>query len=154
MEPRWPQSAAVDHKRCCCGFEALAGEWDLRFATVSGGSNLLISIEANTLSCLSGTLNSKLEEGVKLADLIFAVDAEAPDQVQINFRNFVIPPGANPILPNGGTADIVMESEQIGEGTFCGAITVNLFTPFVTASAGTFNAGTIGGNEPETEECP
>jgi hypothetical protein len=138
-----------------CGFDSLAGTYDLNFETASGGSTLGLVIEPNDLTCLAGNFTSKIDEGALIGDLVSAeADPDNEGQLLVSFRNFIIAPMVNPLLPDGGTADVLLKTTTIGEGTFCGDITISLFDPFATDSDGTFNAGTIGGNEPVGNECP
>jgi hypothetical protein len=76
-----------------------------------------------------------------------------PGQIFFTFRNFVIPPGANPILPDGGTADLELHSDQNENGEVCGRLVMSLFEPFMIDSDGTFRAGLAGTNDPTTAEC-
>jgi hypothetical protein len=124
-----------------CGYEDLAGDYEIFFMTLSGGSNLYLTLEPDALQCLGGELGSKTTEGLVLARVTGASLDEAEGNTGgafILLRNFVIPPGANPLLPDGGVADMELRSDQVLEDGFCGRILVNLFSPFALPSNGTF----------------
>jgi hypothetical protein len=124
-----------------CGYEDLAGDYEIFFETLSGGSNLTLTLEPDALQCLGGELGSKTTEGLVLARVTGASLDEAEGNTGgafILLRNFVIPPGANPLLPDGGIADMELRSDQVLEDGFCGRILVGLFSPFALPSNGTF----------------
>lgn len=139
-----------------CGLAPFAGTWDLKFETQSSqGNPTLVTLEMAThpLTCLTGAWIAKSDGETMLATLQQA--SALPDgQVELQMRNFRIPPGANPLLANGGTADVEIVSTEADSaaGTMCGTVSVNLFDPFPTASAGTFAASNSG--EPAESSCP
>lgn len=139
-----------------CGLDAFAGDYNLKFETAaSAGNPTLLTLELAThpLTCLQGQWVSKTD-GSTLATLQEAFPL-ADDQLQLNMRNFRIPPGANPILPNGGTADVTITSTtavSTAPANMCGTVVVSLFQPFELDSAGTFAA--LVGSDPAEARCP
>lgn len=139
-----------------CGLAPFAGTWDLKFETQSSqGNPTLVTLEMAThpLTCLTGAWIAKSDGETVLATLQQA--SPLPDgQLELQMRNFRIPPGANPLLANGGTADVEIITTQADSdaGTMCGTVSVNLFLPFTLASAGTFAASNSG--EPAESSCP
>jgi len=140
-----------------CGLDAFAGNYDFKFETASSAGNpTLVSLQLAThpLTCLQGAWVSKTD-GTTVVATVQEVLPIADDQIQINMRNFGIPPGANPVLPNGGAADVTITStvaDSADPKNMCGTLVVNLFDPFVLASAGTFAAEV--GSEPAEPRCP
>ena len=140
-----------------CGLDDFAGTYDFKFETASSAGNpTLVSLELTThpLTCLQGAWVSKTD-GTTVVASVQEVLPLAADQLQINMRNFIIPPGANPLLPNGGAADVVITStvaDSAAPQNMCGTLSVNLFDPFTLASAGTFAAEV--GTEPAEPRCP
>ena len=136
-----------------CAFTSLAGAYHLQFMTSAGVTNVFMNLEADSFTCLDGTLVSKINEGEVIARLQAASPAEdAADQVFLNFRNFIIAPGANPLLPDGGKSDMKFTSTSV-EGAFCGSLVAGLFEPFALDSQGTFNTTLADGAEPASPAC-
>jgi hypothetical protein len=120
-----------------CAEGAVEGEFELYFMTLSGGSNLLLNLRPDALSCVGGELLSKTTEGLQLGRVAGVTDVEGARVLTI--RNFLIPPGSNPLLPNGAVADMSLTIAQQGEGSLCGDIRVAVFKDIMIASNGTFN---------------
>lgn len=136
-----------------CAFTDLAGEYHLQFMTSAGVTNVFMNLTADSFTCLDGTLVSKVNEGEVISRLQAASPAEgAADQVFLNFRNFVIAPGANPLLPDGGKSDMRLTATNLPDA-FCGEIEAALFEPFATTSQGTFNTAAADGDEPASPAC-
>lgn len=136
-----------------CAFAGLAGNYHLQFMTSAGVTNVFMNLEADDFTCLDGNLVSKINEGEVIGRLQGASPVDgAADQVFLNFRNFTIAPGANPLLPDGGKADLQLSSTSV-DGAFCGDLVAALFEPFALDSQGTFNTALADGDEPASPAC-
>ncbi|GMV40525.1 MAG: hypothetical protein AMXMBFR64_22410 [Myxococcales bacterium] len=129
----------------------LTGTYTLKFITDTQKgqgappSELGLRLEASDEEgeCFTGALLSLLNPGEELAT-IEKVEQLGSDVV-FTAKNFKIPPGANPLLPNGGTANITFTASLSGDGRLCGTIVFGLFEPFALNSNGTFAAALDGG---------
>ena len=146
-----------------CGFEDLAGRyvaWYITQTQIDQGADpteLRLVLEPNPVTCLQGYFESVTNPGEILNPVYFATAAEGnADLPVIHFRNFVIPPGANPILPNGGRSDIIFTSTQeISENaSFCGDLTFSLFEPFPLVNDGFFSIGLEDSAATDGPRCP
>jgi hypothetical protein len=136
-----------------CPWIGLAGEYHLQFNTTAGVTNVFLNLEEEPLTCLGGTIVSKLNEGEVIARLQGASEnPDAEGQVFLNFRNFMIAPGANNLLPGGGTSDMMFYSTSFQDG-LCGNLTAALFEPSALTSMGTFNTSPASGDEPGSPAC-
>ena len=129
----------------------LSGTYSLKFITDTQKgqgappSDVGLKLEASAAEgvCYTGALLSLITAGEELAT-IESVQQIGSDVV-FTAKNFAIPPGANPLLPDGGKADITFTASLSGDGRLCGTIVFGLFEPFALASNGTFAAALDGG---------
>lgn len=136
-----------------CGTEAYAQTYELNFKTDAQGAPTVISLplEGHPLVCLTGTAESLTTEDLTIAKVQYGT-LDASGNLVVQLRNFLIPPGASVVLPNGGVADVFLTSTELAADFFCGDIVFTLFDPFPLESTGTFAAGTEG-NEPTGITC-
>lgn len=138
----------------------LGGTWSVLFITDTqkgqgappSDVGLRLEASGDPATCYTGALMSRLEEGKELATIESVV--QIGNEVKFTAKNFEIPPGANPLLPNGGKADVEFTATTTSAGTLCGTIVFGLFEPFALKSNGTFAATLDGGGFKVTEpEC-
>lgn len=68
-------------------------------------------------------------------------------------RDFVIPPDQEPLLPDGGTAEMTLDAVIVDADRFCGPLDFHLLTPFDLHQAGSFGAYRVGAIEPGGAGC-
>lgn len=68
-------------------------------------------------------------------------------------EGFQIPPGQEPLLPDGGTAVVTLDAAIVDADRFCGLLDFHLLTPFDIRQSGAFGAYRIGVAEPKGPGC-
>lgn len=73
--------------------------------------------------------------------------------VELVVEGFLIPPGQEALLPDGGTAEIRLETLLEDSDVFCGVIDFHLLSPIDLHQAGTFGAYRLGVVDPGNPGC-
>ena len=143
-----------------CPTKDLGGTWSVMFITDTqkgqgappSDVGLRLTASGDEATCYTGALLSRLEEGKELATIDSVM--QVGNEIRFTAKNFEIPPGANPLLPNGGKANVEFIASTAGDGSLCGTIVFGLFEPFALNSNGTFAATLDGGGfTVTTPEC-
>jgi hypothetical protein len=127
-----------------CPEDDLSGQWDVFFKTAAqaNASSVTMDLGKAPEICYDGDVISKTSGNV-IASVESMLPVEAGGFLII-FRDFQIPPGASPILPNGGVADVELTTTTLDPESMCGTIIYKLKEPFATTSEGTFAGAKVG----------
>jgi len=129
--------------RCVDGLE---GSYTLYFITATqlqGGDpptelTLDLTLADDPAACYIGALVSRTSgDTIGTVESVVQIDGGL---MSTQIRGFIIPPGANPLLPDGGKADIELKGTSWNTDGACGDMDFKLVEPFPLSNTGTFAA--------------
>lgn len=82
-----------------------------------------------------------------------AAPVGADGRFRLVIEGFVIPPGQEPLLPDGGIAEVTLDAAIVDADRFCGPLDFHLLSPADIHQAGAFGAYRTGAVEPGGPGC-
>lgn len=158
-----PSPDGSDHGSACepSGDPDLSGAFVLAFITTlktEPSRDVLLVLEQCGIVSDGTAVISGRAVSVEMPDMVLGQIPEVPVDTDWDFElvvtDFLIPPGQEDLLPDGGMAEITLHAGILDPDRFCGEMDFRLVTPIELDQEGSFGAYRQDVLDPGEAGCP